>query len=173
MTERARTAFEAYLRLGDDRTLAKVVKDYASHGDHVHLGTLKRWSRRYRWKGLLRELQRADAIRVLKNGIAAIGKPIDDLAVVRELKQRVIQHALLDSNEPAGSPQILAHSIRDLSMLIELERKLVASNNGSPDSEAAQPKFDLPIDVINAVGEEALRRRYGLPPPDLRPPDEK
>lgn len=173
MNARVRQAFEAYLELGPTRTLAQVSQLRTDSGRSLPLPTLKRWSSRFHWQSLVQHHDQVVAQAVVKKlGQVEVARRLDDLAVVRELKLRFLQRAMLDPDDPRLTPKerqrALSPNLRDFAMLIQLERQLTGSGADSVDHSASElSSTGLPSEEMLRLAREQARLRYGLPDEDM------
>ena len=171
VTDRAVRAFEIYVALGEQRTLAKVSQLCAEQGQPIPIVTLKRWSSQYGWQKLVAEHTATVARQVFQRlGQTQAAERIDDLGVIRELKRRFTQRALLDPSDPtltkAERQRAICPSIRDFALLLTLERQLSQAQIVSVDNPAQELPTPEDSAAIRELQAELLRERYGLPSPD-------
>lgn len=148
MIERARRAFQAYVELGPERTLAKVSQLFAERGKPVSLVTLKRWSSRFCWQTIIRQQEqivaRAFCRRTAALAAANIEPPTHDvlkmlrkdlmvrLGTISSLREKFAERLDLSTGDPDAirlTPTQFLKVCREELLLFERLKRLHAAEN--------------------------------------------
>lgn len=164
-TARAHAAFLDYVRLGDGRSLRRLLEQYqAWHGENrpqsankaptekpptLRLKTLADWSTRYRWQERLAAYQAELARRE---------------QAVWERRRAEVREA--DWQMSAELRELVRAALAQLPQFIKTTRTYVKGRNGEPDREVVTVQHDLPALLKALEVASALQRQAAeVPPP--------